>query len=364
MSDVCDLVARFAINPRALRDAAAGRADEILTHLEACTSCMATLESGADAETVFEALACESKLLTEDDRQYLDRLVIADPAQDDERREAVILALIPGLGGQAREIAERYDPLQLYAATEGLSALLRRWQNDDQPSARAITMRPDGSATVKGAIVPASAVAMEVARFTNLWIRKGEVLFPSKEAVELARWLSQAVRDQRNLLRHFRAIVPSRPVGLVARDVLTLVSLSASERTDEPFQRWRPSRRERFEAFGFAQQVKKDQWTLATFDAALLDSAERCRPLIASLRRAAGMTVAFLAEMKLITHARVIGEPSTPAAFGPLAEEIAACRPVHVGAFRGVAFTPDSLQLTGLKGSIRADAERIAFPDV
>ena len=360
--NICDLVTSFASNPRALRDAAAARGAEIVSHLEACASCMTVLEGARDAETVFEALASEGRLLTEEARRSLDRLVVADMARSDEVRETVTLALLPGLGDQSRIIAERYDPLQLYAATEALSLLLRRSGDvDDRPSVRGITLRPDGSAITRRTIVSASAVAMEVARFTDLWTRKGEVRLPSKEAVELSGWLFQAARDQRNLLRHFRVAVPSRSIGLGGRQYLPLVALSASERLDEPFQRWRPARRERFEAFCIARRMKDTRWTVATLPASALDNHARGQVLVASLREAEA-SVAFFADGMLLTHAHAVGTRVKSAALGSLAEGVVACRPAYIGEFRSLTFNADSVELTG-RGRLRAEAERVAFPE-
>lgn len=333
-----------------------------MSHVDACSSCMTALEASPDPEGVFDALASESKLLTLEDRHALDRLVVANTARDDELRDAVTLALLPGLGEEARAIAERYDPLQLYAATEVLSLLLRRGAEfDDRPSVRGITLRSDGSAAPMGRIVPASAVAAEVARFTGLWARKGDVLLPSSDAVDLSRWLFHAARDQRHLLRHFRVAAPFWRMGLVSRDTVSLVALSPSERIDEPFQRWRPSRRERFEVFCVARRAREDRWTVATFDVAALETAARCAALVASLREAEAI-LAFFGDVKIARHAHTIGTPAAVSTLGSPAEEAAECRPTYVGTFRSVTFTADSVYLTGAKGSLRAEAERVAFP--
>lgn len=391
---VCELIVNLVGDPSAARAQVQvqARQAEVLAHLDACDACHGVLEGAADIEAVFEVLAVE-ETLAPGDRAMMDRLVVAD--NDDKIRAAVRESLVPGLGGQARKIAEQYDddPLKLYAATEAVSLLLRR-ALPVRESGRAVTgifsagpmvsLFADGSAKVRPGrgldtggpafesvstvSISPQGMATEIARFTDLWESRGDTRVPSARATELAGWVFLAAQDQRRLLRHF-SVAPS----ILAARGLTLLPLAASARVDNPYERWHPEASGLDEKVWIAIPQKLPQWfepavpaphpgyVLVGFAPATLMAGGRYQQFVDAI----GSTedcVAFVAHESLLQRVRPIAAPIGQVRIGTAGFDLAALEPEFVGVVEDVDFRERGVALSTTRSTVHVAAERIVLP--
>mgnify|MGYP001601988806 CR=1 FL=1 len=150
--------------------------------------------------------------------------------------------LLPSLEGIAatlgRGLAAKCGASNLFGATEAVSLILRRWLlAQDYP--RSILLGRHGDVVDYGGdgkvVIIAGQLAIEVARFTDLWADDEVVdskLKPSVEAIAMVLWMWEAAKCQAYLLRHFIAEVSDNP------DYLLLTELPPHVRVDDPRQRW------------------------------------------------------------------------------------------------------------------------------
>lgn len=260
-SNLCELVKAFASDPRGLADKARAWAGEMLAHVDSCDACEAVLDTATDAEAVFEVLADEEALLPPGERQALDRWTAPDTRRKEEIRAAVE-ELVRGLQPEAAEAAAKFDAGMLYATTEAVSLAIRRCIDRDR-IAPLVELGSHGEVTVdRKEAIPKGGLAAEIAVFTDLWApldptpRTAERR-PSDDAHRLARWTFLALRDQRHLLRHFRALPPLFGLPFMSEDRVTLLPLRREERIDNLYERWRP------DWLGGQQRLYIGRWTQA-----------------------------------------------------------------------------------------------------
>jgi hypothetical protein len=150
-------------------------------------------------------------------------------------RKAVADVLLPSLTGEGRRLADEilkngHSADIFYAATQAISMLIRR--ADEEESQEPLILAEDGSIRQGDAvIVKPEHLAIEVARFTDLWENPAaadEDLKPDADAYSLVRWIVQALKDQPQLLPHFKW----QP------ETGALIEVPPSERINDPAQRW------------------------------------------------------------------------------------------------------------------------------
>lgn len=122
----------------------------------------------------------------------------------------------------AKTISENNHPEVLFGATEAISRLIRRNLRKNNPEQKKVLYGYDGSIYLgENLVISNSALALEVARFTDLWTNEeveDEYLQPSPEAIELVNWVPLALEYQPFLLRHFKAIEKS-DLGMYLKEV-------------------------------------------------------------------------------------------------------------------------------------------------
>jgi hypothetical protein len=365
---ICELIAKFVAEPEATTDQVRERREELLSHLDTCEVCANALDNADNAERLFEVLAGEELTLTPDERRRVDDLVKADTAREEEIRKAVRDALIPGLGKTAAAVAERYDPLVLYGATEAVSLLIRRHVALNKNEPRVIQLQEDGAVSVDLLpAIPADGVALEIARFTGLWAQtelpeEAGKLSPSPQAKELASWVYKAASHQRRLLRHFR--VPRLSLLRLTKG-LPLVPLTPEERIDEPYKRWRPdfvqAAQKLFIAIdesrpGSPQPVSIFAVSVPTFERCTAGLQQHVTPSDQSRR-----TIAFVGSSAFVNR------PLTERAVAAGRQELllpdgVRCIAEFVGTFDGVSFEEDGVKLLGDQHLMIRAAERVILP--
>ena len=155
-------------------------------------------------------------------------------------RFAVEEVLLPSLKDSAaifgHVLATKCGADDLFAATEAVSLLVRRYLT--QHSLHSVLMRRNGDVVAYGSedvVITAWQLAVEVARFTELW-EDNEVadseLKPSMEAVAMVLWLWMAMAQQPYLLVHFITTATGN------QDLLLLTEVAPQDRVDDPRQRW------------------------------------------------------------------------------------------------------------------------------
>jgi len=242
---LCEIIAAFLAAPEEHGGEVRARLPEILGHAQECEACGALLAESKETERIYAALAGPEA--AEQEARH-EEMLRSDLDSENRLRAAIEGVLIPGLSELPRVVAREYlagggDPLDLYAATEGVSLLLRRRFGRGR-GAGFLELHEDLSATSGAEVGTAADEAVNaVARFADLWAGEGEALEPSKDAHRLARWVYLACLDQGDLLRHFRVNrlgrSPDRQRG-VPRGPLPLFALEAGERLDDPIARWSP----------------------------------------------------------------------------------------------------------------------------
>ncbi len=155
-------------------------------------------------------------------------------------RLAVEEVLLPSLKDFAsilgRGLAAKCGTSDLYAATEAVSLLLRRYVS--KRNLYGVFMRSNGDVVAYDngvVVITASQLALEVARFTDLW-EDNEVedseLKVSVEAFAMVFWMREVLNQQPNLFRHFAASITNNP------DRIFLTEISPENRVDDARQRW------------------------------------------------------------------------------------------------------------------------------
>lgn len=190
--------------------------DEFLAHLDNCEHCGKTVDDAFNRQAkTFEELA---EIL--------------------RQNAAVEQILIPSLGKEAREIAlelvEKHGPQIICAAIEAVSVLIS--EHHALVKKGLTIMKSDGSVFIDGKMeIPVSAIALEIARFTDLWgvaKVKDNLLQPSSDAFRLATWMPKALAYQPRLLRHFKATIRDG-------DSILLNELNREQRVDDDMRiRW------------------------------------------------------------------------------------------------------------------------------
>lgn len=209
---------------------------ELLEHASECVRCAEQLDAVEDPALVDALLAADNEV--PDD--YL-------PENEDESDEAqaVTTTLLPSLDAAsvevARQVIEAHGAYAIVAALEAVSTLIRRHLRTVVRAPRVLEMRTSGDVLIDGGIaITRDEVALEIARFADLWTPKGlpergTPRHPDDAATTLATWVAAAARNQPKLLRHFRA----EPLDANA---VTLAYVPAFERGDEVVERWAPER--------------------------------------------------------------------------------------------------------------------------
>ncbi len=155
---------------------------------------------------------------------------------------AVEETLLPSLKGDAaihgRELAEKCGSYNLYSATEAVSLMLRRYLLRER-YLRAILLGRNGDALAYGrgeqVVITTKQLAIEVARFTDLWENDKAIdseLQPAAETFAMVRWMWEAMQYQPCLLRHFIATATDNP------DCFLLTEIPSQDRVEDPRQRW------------------------------------------------------------------------------------------------------------------------------
>ncbi|MBU1179382.1 hypothetical protein KJ885_00370 [Patescibacteria group bacterium] len=151
--------------------------------------------------------------------------------------EAVENVLLPSLSEELREeikpIVEKHGAGVVYGATEAVSLLLTRWVRNYRNFSFLID-KDAVARSMRGDLLT-SSMAIEVARFTDLWENNeasDEDLQPSEDVFQLLRWMVRALCENGNILRHFDVEVADKEIGVQ----LKLVPLK--QRVDDMAVRW------------------------------------------------------------------------------------------------------------------------------
>lgn len=169
--------------------------------------------------------------------------ILAMQKKDEEpMRLAVEKVLLPSLEDSAaifgRVLAAKCGAYNLFAATEAVSIFLLRYITITQNSPFSVLMHRNGDVLDCGngkAVITAEELAVEVARFTELW-ETDEVAAskqqPAVEAIAIVLWLWLAMKYQPCLLQDFVATATDNP------DCFLLTEQPSSIRGEDARQRW------------------------------------------------------------------------------------------------------------------------------
>jgi hypothetical protein len=192
-----------------------------------------------------------AKLAADEEDGELDRVLEADASREESIRSAVTDVLIPTLSGAAREIAEHFDPLQLYRAMDAASVRVYTEVGLGERQPALITFASSGDVFFDVDAVPAISareIASEIASFAALWRfvdeRKNERETLWDQALTLARWVPLALADQPDLLLHFRRnsfLLSLHEFRRRLPDRIPVFLLRVEERIKDAALRWMPA---------------------------------------------------------------------------------------------------------------------------
>lgn len=173
------------------------------------------------------------------EKLYTPAELLAQQEKDEEPIvQAVIDVLLPSLSGDALTIAQglikKHGATLLYSATEAVSLLIRRYSSAHKEEPLYFASQGHLCDERMGISVKDDDIALEIARFTDLWEDEDatdENLVPSEDAEILLRWLFGAMEQQPYLLRHYRATKTND-------NWIRLDAISLKEREDDPAKRW------------------------------------------------------------------------------------------------------------------------------
>ncbi len=173
------------------------------------------------------------------EKLYTPAEILAQQQKDEEPiAQAVTDILLPNLTGDALTIAQgliqRHYTTILYGGMEAVSLLIQRYAYTRKNELLYFTLQGHLCDGNMGISVDSSKIAIEIARFTNLWEdvnAADEDLVPSKDAEILLAWLFNAMEQQPHLLRHFKAMKTND-------DWIRLDPVALKDIVDDPAVRW------------------------------------------------------------------------------------------------------------------------------
>lgn len=170
----------------------------------------------------------------------VDEILARQKKDEEPMRHAVEEVLLPSLEDAAaifgRGLAAKCGAYNLFGATEAASLILGRYVTLN--SLRSVLMRRNGDILDCGSgevVITVKELAVEVARFTELWDHRkipGSQPQPAMEAVAMVIWLWLAMQQLPCLLRDFVASAYNHP------DYILLTDQPSGVRADDPRQRW------------------------------------------------------------------------------------------------------------------------------
>ena len=234
--DMAALLRRFLGAPQQHADELRDHLPEVLRALVTQPALMDELDSASLDASQFYDLLRGGPLLREQ-HELVDQHTVLRTEEDEQVRVAVQDLLYPLCTPEEMARVERFDPLRIFQASEAITTLMRRHVRRAKNIVR-VTWRRDGAMRVGDRLLSRDALALEVARFADLFETDdnadqtaGERVAPEAQLLTDVIW--SLCRKQYALLRHFR-------VSWATDDVLELDSIPLAERTDNLADRWAP----------------------------------------------------------------------------------------------------------------------------
>ncbi|HHH11874.1 MAG TPA: hypothetical protein ENK23_07365 [Sorangium sp.] len=222
------LLRRFLGAPQQYANELREHLPEVLRTLMAQPELMDELDAAElDAPQLYELL--QGSALSRPQAELVEQFTVLGAEQDDSVREAVQDLLYPLCTPEERAQADLFDPLQLFQASEAITTLMRRHVRRAKDFVR-VTWRHGGAMRVGARLLSRDALALEVARFADLFDDNEEV---TPAALVLSDLIWALCSKQYCLLRHFR-------VSWATEEVLELDPIPLAERTDNLADRWAP----------------------------------------------------------------------------------------------------------------------------
>jgi len=179
-----------------------------------------------DVEAFWQAIG-QQQTLSKLDSDLARSAIDVDESDEEEVRRCVEDLLLEGAPKSERDRVEGLDGWLLFRALEAVSSLVRRAGKQKPSVPCGFTWQAAGDIVSDSGevLVKASAITLEIARYTDLWSEgDGSGPIPGSRATDLREWVHRAVRRIPRVLRHFESSNRGRETRL---DLLTVAAWSA-----------------------------------------------------------------------------------------------------------------------------------------
>jgi len=213
-----------------------------------------TDEALAEQLDSLDALEPAQALLALGAQEEDDPAIDADEAAYVGRAVSDLLSMAPP---QEKHFLPPLGPLELDSGIEALSNVFRRYTTNQ----RAVTWLTSGNVEHETGVLEASELALEVARYVDLWVGEAEPPLPAPEATAFVLWARRAVQRVPALFRHVE-VQQTTDGGVV------LVGL--------PLERWSRVREERW--MGIVWRERRPAPALRQTPNASREASTKARP--------------------------------------------------------------------------------------